>query len=163
MAFVPASMPSDGTLRVTFVPTFTGKLTEVSAQTAIDLSCYLTQDGFNPGTDETSVVDSRLCSKQDFEQPGRTSESLELGYVFNTLLTTDDLARSTLKKGTAGVLVVRWGLDVDDAWAVGQEYDKYVIKTGVQRKQPPEQNSVLKIMQKAFITAAVERDLKLVA
>lgn len=153
---VPESMPSDGTVKVTFVSAYDGLVSTVTAGT--DLSCYLTQDGWNPSTEEATVVDSRLCSKQDFEQPGRVSESLELGYVFNTIDPDEDDARQTLAKGTVGFLVVRWGLDVDDAYAADQEVDVYPIKTGVQRKMPPEQNSVHKIMQKCFITGPVLRD-----
>ena len=153
---IPVSMPSDGTLRVTFVAAYDGLVSTVSAGT--DLSCYLTQDGWNPGTEEATVVDSRLCSKQDFEQPGRVSESLEIGYVFNTLDADEDEARTTLTRGTVGFLVVRWGHEYETAYAADQQVDVYPIKTGVARKMPPEQNSVHKIMQKCFITGEVLRD-----
>lgn len=156
MADVPESMPSDGTLKVTFVASPTINAQALTA--GEDLSCYLTSDGWNPGTDEATVTDSRLCSKQDFEQPGRVTESLEIGYVFNTQDNDEDVARQTLERGTVGYLAVRWGYDYDQPWATGQEYDLYPIKTGVQRKQPPEQNSVLKMMQKCFITGEVKRD-----
>lgn len=159
MPDVPESMPSDGTLKVTFVSSPTVNAASLTA--GEDLSCYLTSDGWNPGTDEATVTDSRLCSKQDFEQPGRVTESLEIGYVYNTQQTDEDIARQSLERGTVGYLAVRWGYDYDQAWATGQEYDLYPIKTGVQRKQPPEQNSVLKMMQKCFITGEVKRDLVL--
>jgi hypothetical protein len=161
MGYIPASMPSDGTLKVAFVPAFTGKLTELKAASAKELSCYLT--AFAPGTDEATVTDSRLCSKQDFEQPGKVTESLEVTYVFNTIVPDDDVARTTLKQGVIGFLVLRWGLDVDDEWAVGQEVDYYPIRAGVQRKMAPEANSVHKIGQKTFVRGEVERDLKLAA
>lgn len=163
MADIPESMPSDGTLKVTYVPVFDSSTATLEGVTAIDLSCYLTQDGFDPTTDEATVVDSRLCSKQDFEQPGRVTESLMLMYVFNTIDEDQDDARQTLAQGTSGFIVVRWGLDFDVAYATGQEVDAYPIKTGVQRKQKPEQNSVHKIQQKAFITAEVQRDAVLAA
>lgn len=156
MPDIPESMPSDGTLKVTFVAAYDGLVASVTGGT--DLSCYLTQDGWNPTTDEATVVDSRLCSKQDFEQPGRITESLEVTYVFNTLDEDADEARSTLAQGTVGFLVVRWGQDFDTAYAAAQEVDVYPVKAGVQRKQPPEQNSVHKIMQKLFITGPVIRD-----
>lgn len=156
---IPESMPSDGTLKVTFVSAFDHLVSTMTA--GEDLSCYLTQDGWNPTTDEATVVDSRLCSKQDFEQPGRISESLEVTYVFNTLDEDEDVARATLAQGTVGFIVVRWGLDYDDAYAADQVVDAYPVKMGVQRKQPPEQNSVHKIMQKAFITGPVQRDVAL--
>lgn len=159
---IPESMPSDGTLKVVFCPTNDHDVTTLTGGTTVDLSCYLTQDGWNPSTDEATVVDSRLCSKQDFEQPGRVSESLEITYVWNTDSGEDD-ARQTLPQAEVGFLIVRWGLDFDVAFAAGQEVDVYPIKAGVQRKQPPEQNSVLKIMQKAFITGEVERDTVLIA
>ena len=164
---IPASMPSDGTLKVTFVTTIAGlagpTLAEVNAGTSKELSCYLTADGWNPTTEESAVVDSRLCSKQDFEQPGRVSESLDIKYVWNTVA-LDDVARTTLVKGTVGFLVLRWGLDADVAYAATtQKVDVYPIKTGVQKKAPPEANSVLRIDQKAFITAEVRRDVAILA
>ena len=161
MGDIPESMPSDGTLKVSFVPVFDHLVATLNGVTSVDLSCYLTQDGFDPSTEEATVVDSRLCSKQDFEQPGRVTESLMLMYVFNTIDEDEDEARQTLQRGTAGNLVVRWGLDFDTTYAIGQEVDNYPIKAGVQRKQKPEQNSVHKIQQKAFITGEVQRDVVL--
>lgn len=166
MADIPASMPSDGTLRVTFVETIaspTGAPTIAELNGGVDLSCYLTADGWNPATEEAVVTDSRLCSKQDFEQPGRVTESLDIRYVFNTVVLEDE-ARQTLVRGTQGFLCTRWGLDVDDAYtATTQEVDVYPITAGVQKKMPPEANSVHRIDQKAFITAEVKRDLAILA
>jgi hypothetical protein len=157
---VPESMPSDGTLKVTFLNTATATKSALLAGT--ELSCYLTSDGWNPTTDEATITDSRLCSKQDFEQPGRLTEGLEVTYVYNTQVSADDLARTTLARNSVGFLAVRWGIDVDEPWDTDQEYDLYPIKAGVQRKNPPEQNSVLKLMQKVFITGPVARDLVVV-
>ena len=159
---IPESMPSDGTLKVTFVPVWDGKVATLEGATAQDLSCYLTADGWAPGTDEAVVTDSRLCTKQEFEQPGRVTETLEITYVWNTDVEEDE-ARQTLKRGTVGYLVTRWGIDYQDAYTATQEVDVYPIKTGIARKQPPEANTVHKIMQKAFVTGEVLRDQKLVA
>lgn len=159
---VPASMPSDGTLKVTYHATMAGAAPSVAVLNAgVELSCYLTSDGWNPTTEEAEVVDSRLCSKQDFAQPGRVTESLDIKYVFNTV-TIEDLARTTLARGVVGFITVRWGLDADLPYAATtQKVDVYPIKTGVQKKMPPEQNSVHRIDQKVFITGNVLRDVTL--
>lgn len=160
---VPISMPADGTVKVIFIPTIAGAAPTVAEVTAgTDLSCYLTADGWNPTTDEQVTTDSRLCTKQEFEQPGRVTESLEIQYVFN-IDEDEDEARQTLSQGVTGYLGARWGKDVDDDVIAADDLDIYPIKAGIQRKQPPEANSVLRIAQKAFITGPVRRDVAVIA
>lgn len=165
---IPASTPSDGNVKATWVPAFADPanptVSEIEAAGAFDVSCYLTGDGLNPGADEQTVTDPRLCSRQDFEQPGRLTDSLEVGYVYRAQepLSATNKAFTTLKRGTAGYLVLRWGLAYETAWATSQIVDVYPAKCGVQRKQQPEGNSILKVMQKMFVTGEVERDVVVV-
>lgn len=169
MSEQPVSVPADGSVKVVFVPatanTAAPKITEGTATGAIDLSCYLTADGLNMSTEEQTITDDRLCSRQTFEQPGRFSDAMEVGYVYDAqnVVATQDLAYKTLKRGVKGFLYIRWGMNYETALTVGQKVDVVPVTWGTQRKQTPEANSVLKVMQKPFITGRVERDVALVA
>lgn len=159
----PVSIPADGSLKVVWVPTIADvenpTQAELTAGSVVDLSCYLTADGFTPGTDEQTITDDRLCSRQTFEQPGRFTDTLEITYVHNPDSAGNNVAYTTLPRGTTGYVVARWGVDFEDALATGDIVDVYPAKAGVQRKAPPEANSVLKTMQKIFVTGAVQRDV----
>jgi hypothetical protein len=158
----PVSNLADGNVKVTFVDTLTSTTSPSAAElnAGTDLSCYLTADGYTPGVDETVISDDRLCSTQTFEKPGRYSDTLTLTYVFRAqdAAGSDNLAFHALTHLTTGYLVVRWGAAYDDAFAATDVVDVIPVQAGIQQKQPPEANSVLKITQRMFITNAVERD-----
>ena len=169
MAELP-STPADGNVLVKIVPAVADldapTLVEANAAGAVDISCYLTSDGYAPSVDEQVTTDERLCSKQTFEQPGRVTNTLDLTYIDNTNApneATDNQAKETLIPGSQHVLLVRRGLPYEDALAAGQKVTLFPIKPGVYRELPPEANSVLKIMQKQFITGPVSRSVELTA
>lgn len=164
---IPASVGTNGTMLVLFVPTMANyrapKLTELTAGTVIDLSCYLTGDGLGTDTTENNVEDPRLCSKEVYEQPGDSTNTLELTYVYNPEEPVDDEARLGLPRGTKGYIVIRWAIDTETALAVGQEVDVYPVTLGKQRKQPAARNGVHRIMQKPFVTGALAEDVAIAA
>lgn len=169
MAEIP-STPADGNVLVKVVPAVADlkapKLTEVNAAAGVDISCYLTSDGYAPSVDQQVTTDERLCSTQTFEQPGRVSNSLDLTYIDNTNSpneTTSNKAKETLAPGSTQVLVVRRGKAYDTPIAVGDTVTLFPIKPGVYQEMAPEANAVLKIMQKQFITGPVSRSVKIVA
>lgn len=163
----PVSVQADGNLKVLFVPTIADTeaptVGELTAGTVIDLSCYLTGDGFTPNTDEQTVTDERICTRQTFEQPGRYQDQLDLAYVYNILSAGDDAARIALTQLRVGNIVARWGQDFEDAVTAGDIVDVYPVKLGVQKKQPPVANSVLRIAQKPFVIGKVQRDVEVAA
>jgi hypothetical protein len=158
MADIP-STPADGNVKIAFVSTLADPTaptsTELGAVGVVDLSCYLTADGWTPGLDEQVVTDDRLCSVQTFEQPGRSSRTLSIKYVENPGSSTDNKAFDTLAPGTAGFLVERRGTAQATAFAAADVVNVWPIKAGQYDPQPPEANSVLKVSQKAFITGTV--------
>jgi hypothetical protein len=157
MAELPAT-PADGNVSVLVVPALTDPLAptvaELTAPTAVDISCYLTSDGYTPGLDEQVISDERLCSTQVFEQPGRFTRTLDTIYIDNTNTTDPNEAKETLVPGSTHYLVVRRGLPYEDAYAAAQTVFVSPIKAGQYNDQPPEANSVLKTAQKQFITGA---------
>lgn len=165
--FQPASVETNGTVRMAYLTAVANKLqpklTELNAVSSLDISCWVTGDGLNTDTSENSIEDPRLCSKQVFQSPGDFSQTLELTYVFNPKVPADDKARTTLLRGVKGFIVIRWAVDVEAPWAVGDIVDVYPVTMGKQRKQTPGRNSVHKIMQKPYVTGTVAEDVLVVA
>lgn len=163
----PFSVSTNGTVGVIFVPTFanylTPKLTEIEASGAVDLSCYLTGDGLNTDTSENNIDDPRLCTKQTFESPGDFTRTLELTYVYNPEDEDSDEARISMPRGTKGFIVIRWAVDAEQDWEVGDMVDVYPVTLGAQRKQTPARNSVHRIMQKPFVTGVIAEDVLVIA
>lgn len=162
----PAAVGTNGTVAVKFVPAFVDylvpKLSEINAVGALDLSCYLTGDGLNTDTSENNVDDPRLCSKQTFESPGDFTRTLELTYVYNPEDEDNDEARITMPRGTKGFIVIRWAVDAEQDWAVGDMVDVYPVTMGAQRKQTPARNGVHRIVQKPFVTGQMAEDVLVV-
>lgn len=162
----PASVPNDGNVKVAYVPTIGNAaaptVAELTAGSVKDLSCYLTAEGLTPGTDEQTTADDRLCNRQTFEQRGRFTETMEIGYVHNPASAPNNVAYTTLDPGVAGYLVVRWGAAYETAFQAGDIVDVYPFTAGVQRKQPPTANAVHTAMQKLFITGTVQKDVAVV-
>jgi len=153
LAWVPTIMDPD-------YPT----VTELTAGTVEDLSCYLTDSGLNPNTTEDTITDGRLCSTQNFTRPGRESNTVGLAYVYNPESAADDVARLTLVNRASGYLVARWGTDYSAAFAAGDLVDVYPVQMGVQMKQPPTANTPLTIAQTAYVRApGVTRDVTVVS
>lgn len=166
MADIP-STPADGAVKVVWVPTIANPdaptVAEVTAVSAVDLSCYLTSDGWTTGSDEQTVSDDRLCDTQNYERPGSSSRTLSLKYVENPGSTTDNKAYTTLTPRTTGFFVVRRGPIYSTALAAGDKVQVWPVQMGIYDWQPPERNSVLRVQQKAFVTGKVRDGVAIVA
>lgn len=164
---VPDAVVADGNLKVLWVPAIADPtaptVTELTASGVIDLSCWLTKDGFATGGDEQTITDERLCSTQTFEAPGTYSDTLDLIYVYDpqSSVTTDP--SNALKRLTKGFVVARWGTAYDEPITASDIVDVIPGQAGVQRKQAPEANATLKMAQKIHVTNRVERDVAVVA
>jgi hypothetical protein len=169
MAIIP-STPADGNQKVLLVAaianTAAPTVSELTAVGVVDISCYLTGDGFTPSLSEQVVADERLCSKQTFEQPGRSQYGLDVVYIDNTNspnATTDNKAKDTLVPGTAQYVVIRRGKDFSTAIAAADKVTVYPIKAGAYNEMPGAANEVLKIGQKLFVTADVKTSVAVTA
>lgn len=168
---VPAGVDAEGAVKVAFVPTLADpaapKLTEITAVGALDISCYLTKDGFGVGGEDEKGTDERLCTKEVFETLGKTRYTIEnLIYIYDAQNAGSDSnkAYELMKRGTGGYLVVRWGGDAQtDDFAVGDVVDVYPVTLGEQFKQRPEANSKLKVSQGVIVSGPVEPDVALAA
>lgn len=166
MAELPA-VPADGNVKVILVPTIADTTaptaTELAGATVVDISCYLTSDGFSPSLNEQTIADERLCSTATFEQPGRHTRSLDVTYIDNTNTADPNEAKETLVPGVSQYLVVRRGLPYDQEVAEADVVSVWPVKPGQYSDLPPEANSVLKTAQKMFVTGAVQVDVEVVA
>lgn len=165
----PQSLPADGNVKVLFVLAIANPeaptVTELTAGTVLDLTCYLTPTGYQPATDEAVINDDRLCSRDTFEKRGRRTNTLQTMYVGRTqdAAGTDNKAYTTLKEGTKGFFVERWGQDYEDPIVATDIVNVRPVELGVQIEMQPEANSVLKFSQKQFITGPVVRQVPVVA
>lgn len=169
---IPPGVDAQGSVLVKFVPELTAPadptVAEVTAATAIDLSCYLTKEGFKPGAETDKWKDERLCTKNVFEQDGATTYKIEaLEYIYDPQEpeSLSNKAYAALPRGTSGYLVVRWGKDIENnpELAVGDIVDVWPVTVGNRVKQPPEENSKLKVQQEVSVTGAPHEDRPLAA
>lgn len=163
----PTSVFADGNVKIAWVPTIANPAapTATELNAGFDLSCYLTADGYTPGGDTATVTDDRLCSRQTFSKPGRRSETLTIGYVYQGQedAAADNEAFDTLKNLTTGYFVERWGADYEPDFATGDIVNVKPAQLDEQMEAPPEANSVLRINQNVFITGEVQRGVAVVA
>lgn len=168
---VPPGVPADGAVKVAFVtaladPAAPKIATEIKAVSSVEATCLLTSDGFKPGASDATINDTRLCSKQVFEDLGQVTYTIDnITYVYDVQggSTESNALYAAIPRGTTGYLVARWGKDVDVDWAVGDKVDVYPVTMGTQVKLPPEANSKLKVQQKPFVSGPVQTDVALVA
>lgn len=165
---IPASVSTNGTVRAVFLPAVADRMapkiaTELKAVASLDFSCYATGDGVNAETSENNIEDARLCTKAVYEQPGDTTDTLEITYTFNPKLPLQNKAHLELVKGRQGLILLRWAVDAEIDWAAGDMVDLYPVTLGEQRKNNPTRNGIHKITQKCFVTGRVNKDVLLAA
>lgn len=162
----PASIPTDGFLGVLWVPSLANPLaptvTEVNAVSRVDISCYLTGGGYANATEEATINDPRLCSRQDLEQPGKIKHTLGLMYVHNPKAPAENACYLALTRDALGFIVARYGVPFDDPWAAGDIVDVSPVKCGYRVKVPSEENAVFKISQKLYLTGELAEDAVIV-
>lgn len=164
------STPADGNVKTVLVLAIANtkipKLTEISAVSTVDISCYLTSGGFAFTSDQATIADERECTTQVFGQPGRKTKSLAITGIDNTNTALEaaynELA-DTLVEGQDIFAVRRRGKAFDAPFAVGDKVTVIPFKPGEKAEVAPEANSVQRSMWPCFITADVQTDVELVA
>lgn len=159
---LPTSVPSDGTMRIDFVPTIANRnaptVAELTATGAQELAGYITGDGWAPSGEQATVSDERIATLQTFEQPGRKTKSLQVTYVHNPDSATNNEAYLTLAEGTTGFIVTRAGVPRAQAYAATDILDIWPVTCGEPMKQWNGANSVHTVTQKLFVTGDVVID-----
>ncbi len=154
-----ADMLNDGNIRVSYVPSIADiaapTVTELTAGTALE--CLLTADGLKPSSDEDTVAVPKLCQTINAKAPGRTTYGFDLTFVRQDD-PTDDVAWTTLLRGTEGYLVIRYGLAHGTAWTAAQKVEVYPGKVGERRPQQPEANGATTFMSTWYVSDQPELD-----
>lgn len=175
----PEGVEGEGRVKAAFVPAIDDiALPSLAGDlaAAIDVTCYITGDGFSPGGDQEERQDRRLCSRQVFGTPGSITYTIdELTYVYDPQDPSnaggENEAYSELTPDRVGFLVVRWGVDFEDDLAVGDVVDIYPVTMGAQFKNPPVVGagaggggtSKLTVRQRPYIRGEAELDVAIVA
>lgn len=169
MAEIP-STPADGNFKVVWVPaiadTKAPKLTELNAVGALDISCYLTGDGWNPTKEQATIPDPRLCSRQEYGRPGRKTPGLSITVIDNTNsdnATDSNEAVETIVENAQGYFVERIGVPYEDDFAADQKVSIYPATAGEKQILAPEANSVTRATIPQFIFADVQTDMTIAA
>ena len=162
----PAGVKAQGNVKLQWVPTIASvtapTLAEVNAAGSLDLSCFMTAEGWAPSVDTAKGTSTRrLCSKQLYEQFGTTTYSLsDLSYIYNPQGTanTDPMrAYEKLVPGTAGYFVARLGLDgITVEWAAGQFVSVWPVRLGerLETLDPTDEFAEILITQSVIVTGA---------
>ena len=167
---VPPGFVADASLRVWWVPTLANPAapsvaSEISAGTAIDISCYLT-GGFAPDASVATIVDDRLCLAVVLEDKGVTTWTMdELQYIWDpqTPASVSNKMYAGMPEDASGYFVARYGMSVDTAVAAGQKVFVFPVKMGPQVPLPPERNTKGRVKQKPFINGVTQKNVSLAA
>lgn len=148
--------PADGNVKVAVATVVAGSTPTVAELTsAVDISCYLTADGFAFSQEQATITDERLCSTETFNLPGRKSYTLTLTGIDNTNSELEDEYNEfveTLEEGTTRVIVYRSGLPFDEPFAAGQKVRLIPVNVGAKTEMAPEANSVLRSTINTFVS-----------
>jgi hypothetical protein len=153
---LPPSVPVDQMLKVTMVQTFADpnvpKLTELSAISSVDITCYLTKDGsFKDTMEQAKFVDARACSAEEWDTLGAIKRGLEdLVYVYSPQAAAAAATNAAFEKlipGSRVYFAIRRGLAYQTVDAVGQFYSIWGAVLGGRAEVGDTSNSVFKMKQ----------------
>lgn len=166
---IPPGVDAEARINAIFSPTNSLSAASLSGATAVELTCYLTKGTLGMSADTETGTDERECTSQVFEVLGKTTWTVnDLEYVWEPQAAPSsptNKAYDTLKKGTTGFLVLRFGKDVDTAPAVGDKVWQIPVTLGAQVPKQREGNAAekLKITQKVVVSGNVVQDAVLIA
>ena len=167
---IPPGVDARGRRNAIFTPTSTLSVATLTGPTSFELMCYLTKGTFGTSAETERGTDERECSTQTYEVLGNSTWTLnDLEYVWEPQAASaspTNKAYDTLKRDTAGFIVVRFGLSLeDDPLATGDKVWQFPVVVGEQVPKTPEGNAAekLKIVQSVVITGPIVKDAPLVA
>jgi hypothetical protein len=155
---IPQSVNSDGNLRITAVAEADDAKSVADLGTGFDLTYSLKT--FNRTITEAVVDDARLTLKQVLQQPGKTTESIEVQGVFGDAA---DVAYEQCAPGTILNVAVRYSVPNETAWTAAQVADILHVKCGARRKDAPVENGVQTYTQTWYPIQPSEEDAVIVA
>jgi len=148
-----ADLVNDGNVKIMWVTTLssTSSPTATQINAGVDITPYITADGYNVTTSEATVDTSALNSVDDTFIPGRRTDEIEL-----TFKNQGDSAApwTTFASNPDGWIVERRGVAYGTAIAASQKVRVFPVKAGFRNKLPVAANEVEKFSVKFHKTAA---------
>lgn len=146
----------DGNIRATFIPACANiaapTVAELTAAGIAELAAALTPDGLNVNVTEDNKDTTTLASTFNGQAPGRAGGDIALTY-FRDTVGGSDKPYTTLKRFTAGFLVIRLGVLNSTAYATSDKVRVYPITCGLQKDVPAAKNTDWQISQSLYVTA----------
>lgn len=150
------STPADGNIKTVLVPAVADltkpTLTELTAATAKQISCYLIAGGFALTVDQATIADERECDTITRGLPGRKTPTLSITGIDNTNseVVENDLAEA-LTEGSKWIAVRRRGKAFDAEFEAGDIVSVTEFTVGVRSEVAAEANSVLRSQWNTFV------------
>lgn len=146
-----ADLLGDGNVKVTFCLTIAdiSSPTESELNAGVDLQTVITKDGLNINPEQASVDNTALASREETQDAGTVSYSIELTVKRQDSDLTD-IGWNTLTDRQLGYLVVRRHRPHEDAYEAGDPVEVYPVRCGRPRMQPPELNAAQRFVISLF-------------
>jgi hypothetical protein len=156
----PASVATDGNLRITFVDDASNPLSVAALNSGDDITYSLTPSGVHARhhgeqhrRPQADVEADLQPARHPPRRPSRCSTS-------GATPTTSPTACS--RRGRRGFLVVRYATPNATAYTTGQKVDVLTVLAGKQRRDAPTANGLFTISQNLYITDVTKNDQTLV-
>lgn len=162
---VAPGVVSDGNGLVLWVPTIANPakptVAELTASGVVPLTYSLFGDGFAHTTDVALIESTRYTLAQMIQAEGIETDKITVKYPYTN--TEEDVARTTLKRGTRGFIVERLAIANGEPIAADQILSIVApITCGLAKGIPPTSNTELGKEQNLLVTGKVERDVVVV-
>jgi hypothetical protein len=149
-----ADILSDGTTRIAWVTSIsnTAAPTTTELNAGVDLTPYITADGWSVTTATAKVDVSALNSVDNLSIPGRRDDDIEV-----TFKSQGDSAApwTTFASRPGGYLVERVGVAYSTAWASGQKLRIFPVYAGDRQRVPAAANELVKFTVPFMKSSAV--------
>lgn len=148
------ALVNDGNTRIYWVTTLSSTTSPTVAQitAGVDITSYLTPDGWSVTTAEASVDTSSLASVDDTATPGRRSDEIECTFKMENGMT--GAPWTTFASNPAGYLVERRSVAYSTAITASQKVRVFPVTAGNRNILPATPNELEKFSVKFFKTAA---------
>src|SRR5690625_1604647 len=152
------STPADGNIKTVLVPEVAvlsaPTVAEATAESGVDISCYLIRGGFGLTVDQQVISDERECDRITRQNAGSLNVSLEITGIDNTnteFAETANALADLMEQGARLVAIRRRGKAFEEPLAEGDVVSVTRFNVGARREVPAEANSVLRSAWTGFV------------
>jgi hypothetical protein len=146
----------DGFMRIAFVPTIANLASptavELNGGTSVDLTPYLTPDGFAFSADTGNVDNTKMNSTANSNRVGRRSYTLSVTYVRSTDV-GGVAVETALTYKALGFLVVRNNIAYATTFVAAQKVQVYPIECGEANPASPAPDTLQTVTVPLTVTA----------